>query len=111
MVDAQPEPLPAGRPARNVLGWLAVHPGVHARSEVAALLWPDVLDSSARTSLRSALVKVTRCVGPGYVIATRETVGLDAQCVEVDLGRFWTAVDSERLAEAWDVGRGPLLPG
>src|SRR4051812_9502436 len=111
MVDGQPEPVPASRPARNVLAWLAVHPGVHARSEVAALLWPDVLDSSARTSLRSALVKVTRCVGPGHVVATREAIGLDPNSVDVDLGRFSLAVQEKRLADAWDVGEGALLPG
>jgi hypothetical protein len=37
-VDGRPEPVPASRPARNVLAWLAIHPGVHSRSEVAALL-------------------------------------------------------------------------
>src|SRR5690242_20782189 len=37
------EPLqaPPGRPARSLLGWLATHPGTHARGAVAAALWPD----------------------------------------------------------------------
>ena len=70
---------PAGRPAQALLGWLALHPGTHARSEVAGRLWPDVLESSARASLRNALSGVRRALGPAadrVLIAGRETVGL-----------------------------------
>jgi DNA-binding SARP family transcriptional activator len=45
---------PASRRAWSLLAWLALHPGEHPRSTVAAAFWPDVLDSSARASLRSA---------------------------------------------------------
>ena len=44
--------LPPGRRARALLGWLAIHPGRHARSRLAGLFWPDVLEASARASLR-----------------------------------------------------------
>ena len=30
--DGGPVPLPAGRPARALLGYLALHPGRHARA-------------------------------------------------------------------------------
>ena len=46
-VDGRPVPLPDGRPARALLGYLALHPGPHARAALAARLWPDVLDESA----------------------------------------------------------------
>ena len=70
--------VPAGRPARLVLGWLAAFPGEHARAEVAARLWPDVLDSSARASLRTALSELRAALGPAamHLRATRETVEL-----------------------------------
>ena len=47
--------LPASRRARALLAWLALHPGRHPRSRLAGLFWPDVLDASARASLRSAI--------------------------------------------------------
>src|SRR5919204_411316 len=40
--------------AAALLAWLALNPGLHPRSAVAARFWPDVLDESARASLRSA---------------------------------------------------------
>jgi hypothetical protein len=51
-------PQPERRRACSLLGWLALHPGMHPRSEVAGRFWPDVLDSSAaracgRSSSRS----------------------------------------------------------
>ena len=46
---------PESRRAWALLGWLALHPGRHQRGVIASALWPDVLDSSALQSLRSAL--------------------------------------------------------
>ena len=82
--------VPAGRPARLVLGWLAAFPGEHARAEVAARLWPDVLDSSARASLRTALSELRGALGPAavHVRATRETVALGGEGLWVDLRAF-----------------------
>jgi DNA-binding SARP family transcriptional activator len=48
----------------SLLGWLALHPGPHARGDLAARFWPDVLDSSARASLRSAVWTLRRDLGP-----------------------------------------------
>src|ERR671932_981813 len=55
---------PASRRARELLGWLALHPGRHARAAVAARFWPDVLDASARASLRTTLHELRRALGP-----------------------------------------------
>src|SRR5919202_215839 len=74
-VDGAPLAPPAGRRARALLAYLALHPGLHPRATLAARFWPDVLDESARTSLRGALADVRRAVGDALV-ATRESAGL-----------------------------------
>jgi DNA-binding SARP family transcriptional activator len=67
------------RRAWALLGWMALHPGPNERSVVAATLWPDVLDSSARTSLRSALWSLRRALGPAAaaLVTDRRRLGLD----------------------------------
>src|SRR5690349_21246640 len=90
--DGQPMPPPAGRPARSLLGWLATHPGRHSRAAVAAALWPDVRDDSARASLRTALSAVRDALGPAAataLVSDRHVVGLaDAPAVVVDVREF-----------------------
>ena len=69
----------ASRRARSLLGWLAYHPGLHPRTRVAAVFWPDVLESSARASLRTTLATLRRELGEPagrYVVAERERVGI-----------------------------------
>ena len=102
-------PAPTGRPARSLLAWLALHPGTHPRAAVAAALWPDVLDTSARASLRTALTAIRRCVGDGSLDATRERVGL-AQDVWVDAREFDALLDVGELEKALELARGELLP-
>src|ERR687886_1277126 len=74
--EGRPLPLPASRPARELLAWLALHPGQHPRLELAMRFWPDVLESSARASLRTTLHELRRAVGDDAVVADRELVGL-----------------------------------
>ena len=113
-VDAggDPLPLPAGRPARALLGYLALHPGRHGRAALAARLWPDVLDESARTSLRGALVDVRRALGPAaaaHLEATREHVGLqDAWTDAAAAAALAAAGHAEDALALW---RGELLAG
>ena len=88
--DDDPVALPAGRPARSLLALLALERREHARSQVAARLWPDVLDASARTSLRGALAALRKALGPDadrYLVATRERVGL-SEAVRTDAAEF-----------------------
>src|SRR3954468_124476 len=85
--DDGPIELPARTPARLLLAWLALHPGHHARSEVAGALWPLVREDSARTSLRSALTALRTAVGPTAIEAARGRVGL-APSVRVDALEF-----------------------
>jgi DNA-binding SARP family transcriptional activator len=105
---AQLQP-PAGRPARALLAWLALHPGTHTRSAVAAALWPDVLDASARASLRTALSAVRRALGPaaGELHADRERVQLS---IDVDLHEFDRLLDSGEPEGALELARGEVLP-
>ena len=110
-LDGVELPLPAGRPGRTLLAWLALHPGTHARSAVAAALWPDVLDASARASLRTALSAVRRALGPASAAlrADRERVEL-SEDVAVDLREFDRLLDSGEPEAALDLARGELLP-
>ena len=108
--DGREIPLPASRRARGLLAYLAAHPGAHGRGELAARFWPDVLDESARTSLRAALSELRRALGPEAdgLAATRETVALDAW---VDLREFGALAGAGRLEEAVAVCDGELLRG
>src|SRR3954453_17783286 len=71
-----PLPVPASRPARELLAWLALHPGTHPRLELAMRFWPDVLETSARASLRTTLHELRRAIGAEQLVVDRETVGL-----------------------------------
>src|SRR5690242_20010846 len=106
---------PASRRARALLGWLALDRRMHPRSGLAARFWPDVLDESARTSLRSALSALRRSLGPDserYLIASRDDVGLAGKSeVWTDVADFEQCVEQDRLEEALALCRGELLAG
>ena len=107
-------PMPERRRACSLLGWLAFHPGMHPRSEVAARFWPEVLDSSARKSLRTELVAVRHALGSageGALVATRDMVGLVGDGVCVDAREFERLVQDPRLQEAVELSDGELLAG
>jgi DNA-binding SARP family transcriptional activator len=55
---------PASKRARAVLAYLALNPGPQQRGRLAARFWPDVLDESARVSLRVALTELRQALGP-----------------------------------------------
>src|SRR3954451_14971033 len=78
-LDGRAVAPPASRRAWALLGWLALHPGEHPRGTVAARFWPDVLDTSARASLRSAAWALRRALGPEgeeALVATPERIGV-----------------------------------
>src|SRR4051812_25897166 len=111
-VDGRPVPLPESGRARALLAWLALNPGMHARGQLAARFWPDVLDSSARASLRSAMWSLRRALGENgerHLEATRDRVGLvDA---EADVQNVDDLAARGELEEAAALGDGELLPG
>lgn len=103
--------VPPSRRGRALLAYLATHPGRHTRSRLAAEFWPDVPDSSARTSLRGALAELRRSLGPAasVLVATREWVELVPDGAEVDLLTFADHVREGRWEEALELDRGRLL--
>ena len=94
-VDGAAVSLPPGR-ATELLAWLAAHPGLHPRSRVAPVFWPDVPDATARASLRTALWALRKVLGEDVLTLDRNAVGL----VNVSVDLFDDAV-----------GSGPILPG
>ncbi|MGA9857233.1 MAG: AAA family ATPase [Solirubrobacteraceae bacterium] len=111
--DDRTLPAPASRRAWALLAWLAMHPGLHSRADVAARLWPDVIDSSARQSMRSALWTLRQALdvgGPELIITTRDRVGLPAD-TEVDVLRFGDCLAAGRLADAVAIGDEDLMAG
>ena len=114
-LDGTPVDLPSSRRAWALLGWLALQPGLHQRSALAARFWPDVLDSSARASLRSATWSLRNALGAAgdrYLHASRDRLGLlpDAG-LWVDAVAFGELAAAGRLAEAAALSRGDLLAG
>ena len=101
--------------ARSLLAWLALNPGNHPRGELAARFWPEVLDSSARASLRNslwALRKALDAEDADALVATRERVGLKGEPdVWVDVVDFERDLAAGRLDEALALTRGELLAG
>ena len=113
-VDGTPLPPPAGRTVRAVLSWLALNPGLHRRERVAARFWPEILDSSARASLRSALWALRRALGDEskrYLVTNREQVGLAAGETWVDVLAFYELARKGSCEEAVAIARGELLSG
>src|SRR4051812_31727193 len=111
-LDGEPVAPPRSRRAWTLLAWLALHPGANARSHMAATLWPDVLDESARASLSSAVWALRRALGAEaepYLSVTRDAIELSGARVDVH--------EAERLAAAGDpaaaveLADGELLPG
>ena len=66
-----------------VFAYLALAPRPVARTELASRFWPDVLDQSARASLRSALWTLRRQMGDALEV-DGERVGLGRRCGAVD---------------------------
>jgi DNA-binding SARP family transcriptional activator len=100
---------PTSRRAWALLGWLSLHPGDHPRGAVAARFWPDVLDASARASLRSAIWNLRRALGPDgddALRTTRDRVGL--RCT-TDLQAFERHLRDGDAEAAVALCSGPLL--
>jgi predicted ATPase/DNA-binding SARP family transcriptional activator len=104
--------MPASLRAVALLGWLATHPGTRHRSEIASSLWPDVPDSSARNSVRSALWSLRQAFknhADTVLDTSRTRIGLNN--VSVDYRQFEELVDAGRLDDALGMAAGELLAG
>jgi len=113
--SGQPIELTGSWGARSLLAWLALHPGSNPRRDVAPRFWPEVLDSSARASLRNALWAIRRALGDeaaDALIATRDRVGLAGPPnMWIDAAAFEEHLAAGRLDEALSLSRGELLAG
>jgi DNA-binding SARP family transcriptional activator/tetratricopeptide (TPR) repeat protein len=101
-LDGEPLAVPGGDRVRALVGWLALHPGTHPRTALAARLWPDVPEASARASLRTAVWSVRQGwgeAGERVLDGSRTAFGLRPELVRVD------ALDDPADAD------GELLPG
>ncbi|HEX6551888.1 MAG TPA: AAA family ATPase [Ktedonobacteraceae bacterium] len=93
------------RKAQALLLYLAVEGGMHTRSKLAALLWPDSEPQDARTALRNAITLLRRLLsddqaspaGHSHLHSERDLLGLDPQApFELDL---------EVVQQAWKEAR------
>jgi DNA-binding SARP family transcriptional activator len=81
------------RKATALLAYLAVTGEAHQRDTLAALLWPDYDQVSARGALRRTLSTLNRALdktpGEGYLEISRESIGLAAGAdIWQDVGEF-----------------------
>src|SRR5947208_7293645 len=123
------------RKAQALLLYLAVEGGLHSRSKLAALLWPDSEPADARKTLRNALMLLRSLLAdaspaqPGHLQASQDLLGLNPQApLELDLDvvqQAYTAAqrhstlpaEEQRAAlvahvqQALALVRGPFLDG
>lgn len=100
-LDAEPVSGFVSDKARALLAYLAVEADrPHRREALAGLLWPDVPEDLARTSLRTALANVRQVIGdqaadPSYLNITRQTLQFNrASDVAVDVLGFTQLLES-----------------
>ncbi len=122
------------RKAQALLLYLAVEGGLHPRSKLAALLWPDSELHDARTALRNALALLRSLLDDAaaqhsHVLSEHELLGLNPQApLELDLQgvqQAWKAVQAlstvpaepqrtalvAQVQHALSLVRGPFLDG
>src|SRR5258707_3892603 len=123
------------RKAQALLIYLAVEGGMHPRSRLAALLWPDSEPHDARTALRNAIVLVRSLLAGNsaeqhsHLLSEHELLGLNPHTpLELDLdvvqqaykqvqGLFMAPSEEQRAAlvahlqHALALVRGPFLDG
>src|SRR5207248_5556437 len=122
------------RKAQALLLYLAVEGGLHPRSKLAALLWPDSEPADARKTLRNAITLLRSLLADAstthsHLLAEQDLLGLNPQApLELDLDvvqQAWhqaqrlSTVPSEpqraalvtQLQQALDLVRGPFLDG
>ena len=117
-VDDRPVPEIGGVKPRSLFAYLLVNAGPHPRARLAGRFWPDVLDTSARGSLRSALWAIRSALdaaGGGALLVTDRlgagldpAAGLDVDAREVE--RLLALGDEASLQRAVLLGSEPLLP-
>lgn len=93
MLEDQPATFATDR-ARALLAYLAVEADrPHRRETLAALLWPDRPEATARRSLSQALVRLRRAIhdyhaSPPFLLITGKTIQFNAAAAELDVACF-----------------------
>ncbi|MDQ4076600.1 MAG: tetratricopeptide repeat protein [Chloroflexota bacterium] len=106
----------SSRPAQTLLAYLLLNAGIsHRREQLAGLLWPDSLESSARKNLRNAIYRVRQAIGERYLLSDKTTLAFDTSApyhLDVALLEDDKAnADTEALMRAVAAYQGELLPG
>ncbi len=102
------------RKALAILTLLAAEGRPFAREELAAMLWPESDDESARGALRRTLSVLRGALGDRWIRVDRSTVALDPSGTWVDLSAVEAAgpeASGPALREAAAAARGPFLAG
>jgi predicted ATPase/DNA-binding SARP family transcriptional activator len=90
--------------------------GAYSRATLGAMLWPDDLDSEARTNLRRHLHRMTRALpaieGVDWIAGDNLTVGWnDASPSAIDIRSFEELIAAGKPREAAELYRGDFLDG
>ena len=102
------------RKAVAILALLAADGRAYAREELAALLWPDADDASARGALRRTLSTLRAAVGSEAIAIDRGRVALVDAAVRSDIADLERRSASDAVADLRAIGelaRGPFLAG
>jgi DNA-binding SARP family transcriptional activator/Tfp pilus assembly protein PilF len=100
-----------------LLAYLAVTSRAHSRAALATLLWGDVDERRANSSLRNALYVLRRELGlASCLVVARHNVSLDPTQLWLDIDRLKHAVREEAesvssMREALALWQGPFLDG
>ena len=83
------------RKATALLAYLAVTGERHRRETLATFFWPDSDQARAYAYLRNTLWEINRTLGEGWLLADRESVGVDPSAdIYLDQQDFQTLPDS-----------------
>ncbi len=86
--------------------------GVHRRSTLLGLFWPELRADRGRSALRQAVYGLRRSLGEEAIRSRGdEEIRLDASLFRCDALRFDDAIAARQYAEAVELYQGPLLPG
>jgi DNA-binding SARP family transcriptional activator len=106
--------LSASSKALGVLAFLALNTrnGPCARDRILPYFWPDATTRRARHRLRQTLRRLRMMLGPGVVRSRgHQDLWLSSDAFGADVLDLMAALDDGRIAEAYHLYRGDLLPG
>src|SRR5438132_2545408 len=86
--------------------------GFHRRDTILGLLWPEVDQTHARTSLRNSLHVLRRSLGDEAILTRGdEEISANFTSVWCDATAFDEHVSADQMDQALQLYRGDLLPG